>query len=185
MADRTLSVKESTLVEIADAIRTKTSETSLVWLTEFAEKILSISGGGIDYAHAGDFAVPSDTVEPLTITHGYADYPSIIFVYASTNTAYLRGSTIGGICTFPSSTMTTGKNGLAIGIRATGVIQDSTAYRNIDCITPTTFEFQRCREDAMMIRKDYVYHWIAFPPLVLAQTFSLMPDGLVDQTEER
>lgn len=80
-----VSIEESTLTGIADAIRTQLGTSSTIPTPDMKEKILSIvSGGGDVYGiDSGEFKVETDTpLSGYTFQHKLKEVPTVILVYA-------------------------------------------------------------------------------------------------------
>lgn len=108
MAEQEYLVKGSTLTGVANAIRSKAGITGTFPLSEFAQKIESISAGGASIL-SGTFKPTSSEIQ--TITHNLGKTPSGILIY------------------YPISATTTPSNGLYFAFGTTNT-QFGAMYSN-------------------------------------------------------
>ena len=85
-------IHDSTLEDIADAIRSKTGGSSLIVPEDMPTEIASISGGGLPtgmtYIGSGTFTLASNEFLTVQINHGLPFTPKAILVWTSDTTGY-------------------------------------------------------------------------------------------------
>lgn len=81
------SIDSSTLTDIADAIRTQYGEASPIAVTDMAEAILGIEGGGgeANNIDMGDITFTAASTDEVVIEHSLGEIPQYLFVFPATN----------------------------------------------------------------------------------------------------
>lgn len=90
-----VTIDDTLLKNMANAIRTKDGSTELFGVDVFENKILNIPSGGIELPSnikIGTFTVAEDTLEPVTIAHGLGSVTAILVYIQPDNPEYVLGN---------------------------------------------------------------------------------------------
>ena len=82
------------LTQIANSIRSKDGTTEPILASEFPQRILGISSGGVELpvsVKTGTFTVSQDSTEPLVVPHGLTNFSTIGCVIFPDNIEYAVG----------------------------------------------------------------------------------------------
>ena len=82
------------LTQIANSIRSKDGTTEPILASEFPQRILDISSGGLELptsVKTGTFTVSQDSTEPLVVPHGLTNFSSVACVIFPDNIEYAVG----------------------------------------------------------------------------------------------
>lgn len=81
-------------IQIANSIRSKDGTTEPILASEFPQRILDISSGGLELpasVKTGTFTVSQDSTEPLVIQHGLTNFSTVACVVFPDNIDYAVG----------------------------------------------------------------------------------------------
>ena len=82
------------LTQIANSIRSKDGTTEPILASEFPQRILDISSGGLELptsVKTGTFTVSQDSTEPLVVPHGLTNFSAITCIIFPDNIEYAVG----------------------------------------------------------------------------------------------
>lgn len=140
-----VTIDDTLLKNIANAIRTKDGSTELFGVNSFEEKILNIPSGGSELPSnikTGTFTVAEDTTEAVTIAHGLGVGTSILVYIQPDNPEYavsnIPYAILGGIDKTQEKIVTSNNGSLTAKYNVCNINVDDT---NI-VITPTSTTYK-------------------------------------------
>ena len=142
------------LTQIANSIRSKDGTTEPILASEFPQRIMNISSGGLELptsVKTGTFTVSQDSTEPLVVPHGVTNFSIIACAILPDNIEYAIGKIpyafIGGFDVSEEKIAT--NNGSAIAAKY-GIVSIAVDNENIT-ITPSGTTYK--------IIAGIVYRW--------------------------
>ena len=142
------------LTQIANSIRNKDGTTEPILASEFPQRILNISSGGVELpvlVKTGTFTVSQDSTEALVVPHGLTNFSTIACVIFPDNIEYAVGhipySILGGFDVSQEKIVT--NNGSAL-VSKYGIVSIAVDSENIT-LTPSGTTYK--------IIAGIVYRW--------------------------
>lgn len=140
--------------QIANSIRSKDGTTEPILASEFPQRILGISSGGVELpvsVKTGTFTVSQDSTEPLVVPHGLTNFSTIGCVIFPDNIEYAVGhipySFLGGFDISQEKIVTTKSSAITSKYGVVSIVVDNESIT----ITPSGTTYK--------IIAGIVYRW--------------------------